>query len=80
MLCCIVHSAQARSCPSKQPNLEDVLREISDSCTPEETAEAWSKTANIIKTYSDGMIGKWNSEIDTLLVYVRSLLNLLRPS
>ncbi|TFK86759.1 hypothetical protein K466DRAFT_474112, partial [Polyporus arcularius HHB13444] len=30
---------------------------------------AWSKTAEIIKTYSDDMIGKWNSEIDTLLVY-----------
>ena len=29
------------------------------------------ETANIVKTYSEEMVVRWNTEIDTLLVYVR---------
>lgn len=39
--------------------------------TPDEKAKAWSETAEIVKTYSDEMVKRWNAEIDTYLVYVR---------
>ena len=39
--------------------------------TEKQRADAWDKTAKIVKTYSDEMIDRWNKEIDTLLVYVR---------
>lgn len=36
----------------------------------EEKAKAWSESADIVKTYSDDMIKRFNTEIDTYLVYV----------
>ncbi len=38
--------------------------------TEEQRAKAWKETADILKTYSDEMVARWNQEIDTLLVYV----------
>ena len=40
----------------------------------DEKAQAWSETADIVKQYSDEMIQRWNSEIDTMLVFVCWLL------
>ncbi|EIW52775.1 uncharacterized protein TRAVEDRAFT_87799, partial [Trametes versicolor FP-101664 SS1] len=37
--------------------------------TEEEEAEAWSKAATDLKTYSDNMIHRWNKEIDVYLVF-----------
>ncbi|KAI0359427.1 hypothetical protein OH77DRAFT_1359790, partial [Trametes cingulata] len=37
--------------------------------TEEEKAEAYSEAAGIVKVYTDEMIERWNSEIDTYLVY-----------
>ncbi|KAH9912336.1 uncharacterized protein BXZ73DRAFT_29345, partial [Epithele typhae] len=37
--------------------------------TEEEKADAWARTVDVIKTYSDEMVRRWNAEIDTLLVY-----------
>ncbi|RDX45249.1 hypothetical protein OH76DRAFT_1008238 [Lentinus brumalis] len=37
--------------------------------TEEQRAKAWKETADILKTYSDEMVARWNQEIDTLLVY-----------
>ena len=36
----------------------------------DEKAQAWSEIADIVKQYSDEMIQRWNSEIDTMLVFV----------
>ena len=36
----------------------------------EEKARAWSQTADVVKTYSDEMVKRWNMEIDALLVFV----------
>lgn len=38
--------------------------------TVDEKTKAWSETAEIVKTYSDEMVKRWNAEIDTYLVYV----------
>ncbi|KAI0665532.1 hypothetical protein C8Q78DRAFT_556637 [Trametes maxima] len=40
-----------------------------DRYTAEEKAEAWNDSAEVVKTFSDETIHKWNKEIDTLLVY-----------
>ncbi|RPD67899.1 hypothetical protein L226DRAFT_527579 [Lentinus tigrinus ALCF2SS1-7] len=37
--------------------------------TEDERAKAWDKTAELVKTYSDEMVKRWNEEIDTLLVF-----------
>ncbi|RDX49634.1 hypothetical protein OH76DRAFT_521685 [Lentinus brumalis] len=37
--------------------------------TEEQRTDAWNETANIVKTYSDELIERWNKEIDTLLIY-----------
>lgn len=39
--------------------------------TDDQREQAWSKTADIVKTYSDEIVRRWNQEIDTLLVFVR---------
>lgn len=39
--------------------------------TQEQKAEAWSKAAGMVQTYSDEMIKRWKEEIDTYLVFVR---------
>ena len=38
--------------------------------TEEEKKNAWDETAKVVKTYSDELVNRWNTEIDTLLVYV----------
>ncbi|KAL1945549.1 hypothetical protein VTO73DRAFT_2400 [Trametes versicolor] len=37
--------------------------------TQEQKAEAWSKAAGMVQTYSDEMIKRWKEEIDTYLVF-----------
>ncbi|KAI0359369.1 hypothetical protein OH77DRAFT_1395060, partial [Trametes cingulata] len=37
--------------------------------TREEKEEAWAELAGTVKTYTDEMVERWNSEIDTYLVY-----------
>lgn len=32
--------------------------------------EAWCETAEIVKNYSEDMVTRWSTEMDTLLVYV----------
>ncbi|EIW53902.1 uncharacterized protein TRAVEDRAFT_87494, partial [Trametes versicolor FP-101664 SS1] len=34
-----------------------------------EREESWAKTTKIVQQYSDGMIKRWNAEIDTYLVF-----------
>ncbi len=58
--------------------MEETIKIASNDYTPDQKAEAWSKTAEIIKVYSDDMVAKWNSEIDTLLVYVRCIPGYVR--
>ncbi|KAI0368235.1 hypothetical protein BV20DRAFT_480261 [Pilatotrama ljubarskyi] len=44
-------------------------RDVSRRFTESEKAQAWSRTTDIVKTYSDDLIKRLNAEIDTLLVY-----------
>ncbi|KAI0351165.1 hypothetical protein OH77DRAFT_1411676, partial [Trametes cingulata] len=46
--------------------LEEIL---SERFTTEERAQAWSKTSEIVRMYSDDMVKRLNAEIDTLLGY-----------
>lgn len=39
--------------------------------TEERKATEWKNAAEMVKTYSDEMVARWNKEIDTYLVYVR---------
>lgn len=38
--------------------------------TTEQTNQAWSDAAEMVRGYSDEMIERWNKEIDTYLVFV----------
>ncbi|KAI0640842.1 hypothetical protein C8Q79DRAFT_1037483 [Trametes meyenii] len=49
--------------------LEMLWKKRGDRYTANEKAEAWNDSAEVVKTFSDEMIHKWNKEIDTLLVY-----------
>lgn len=40
--------------------------------TEERKAAEWENAAEMVKTYSDEMVARWNKEIDTYLVYVRT--------
>lgn len=42
--------------------------------TGEQKRASWDRTADIVKMYSEEMVKRWNGEIDTLLVYVRTLM------
>ena len=53
---------------------QDIWEKRGSRYTAEEKAEAWSGTAEIVKTYSDEMVQRMNKEIDTLLVYVCIML------
>ncbi|RDX49686.1 hypothetical protein OH76DRAFT_506518 [Lentinus brumalis] len=51
----------------------DTLEEYWDArktlFTEEQRTDAWNETANIVKTYSDELVDRWNKEMDNLLIY-----------
>ncbi|KAI0698824.1 hypothetical protein C8Q76DRAFT_633950, partial [Earliella scabrosa] len=49
--------------------LQERWKERKNDFTEEEKKEAWEKTADVVKIYSDELVLRWNGEIDTLLVY-----------
>ena len=53
-----------------QNMLQERWEERQKDFTEEEKKNAWDETANVVKTYSDELVDRWNKEIDTLLVYV----------
>ncbi|KAI0631704.1 hypothetical protein C8Q77DRAFT_1074688 [Trametes polyzona] len=53
------------------PSLQELLKQRTELYSKDEIDQAWSDAADLVKTYSDDMIRRWNSEIDTYLVYVR---------
>ncbi|KAI0365883.1 hypothetical protein BV20DRAFT_953293, partial [Pilatotrama ljubarskyi] len=58
-------SLRARS----QGNWQGLLKQREKLFTADEKAQAWSDAAETVKIFSDEMIERWNSEIDTYLVY-----------
>lgn len=40
--------------------------------TDQEHMKAWQETSEFVRVYSDGLVERWNGDIDTLLVYVRT--------
>lgn len=40
---------------------------------------AWSECAEVIKDHHEGILMRWKEEIDTLLVYVRTLFSRRTP-
>ncbi|EJF60966.1 hypothetical protein BD309DRAFT_832166, partial [Dichomitus squalens] len=48
---------------------QKLQKEFAETYTQAEKEEALSKTAEIVRKYSDEMVKRWNEEIDTLLVY-----------
>ena len=57
-------------CSTHLTRCQELWTARSQLFTEEQKTEAWSRTADIMKTYSDELVKRWNSEIDTLLVYV----------
>ncbi|KAI0635921.1 hypothetical protein C8Q77DRAFT_602175 [Trametes polyzona] len=53
----------------RELDLETLCRNCKDVYTPEQKARAWSEAAGLVKKYSDEMIERWNTEIDTYLVF-----------
>lgn len=52
---------------------QEVFKSRNKMHTAEERAKAWTDTAEVVKTYSDEMVQRFNTEIDTYLVYVSRL-------
>lgn len=50
------------------------MKEYLQAYTEQDKAEAWQRTAEIVKEYSDERIERWIAEMDNLLVFVRFLL------
>ena len=51
--------------------------EVSQRYSDSERTAAWAHSAEIVKTYNDELVNRWKEEMDTLLVYVRTIsLNL----
>ncbi|KAI0358168.1 hypothetical protein OH77DRAFT_1248321 [Trametes cingulata] len=53
----------------KLPSIKEVIEQRKELFTPEEKGDAFAELAGTVKTYTDEMIERWNSEIDTYLVY-----------
>ncbi|TBU22726.1 hypothetical protein BD311DRAFT_869248 [Dichomitus squalens] len=53
----------------KLPKIDDLSKEFEETYTQAERDKALSEPAQIVKTYSDEMVKRWNEEIDNLLVY-----------
>ncbi|KAI0365880.1 hypothetical protein BV20DRAFT_982262 [Pilatotrama ljubarskyi] len=51
------------------PSYKELLRQREKLFTAEEKDQAWSDTVEAVKTYSDELLHRWNTEIDTYLVY-----------
>ncbi|KAL1943677.1 hypothetical protein VTO73DRAFT_4122 [Trametes versicolor] len=54
---------------SIQTELDDLLEERKTIRTEEEKEKAWTDAADMVKTYSDEMVERWNRVIDTYLVF-----------
>lgn len=50
--------------------MQDLLEERKTIRTEEEKDKAWTDAADMVKTYSDEMVERWNRVIDTYLVFV----------
>ncbi|KAI0363359.1 hypothetical protein BV20DRAFT_149734 [Pilatotrama ljubarskyi] len=53
------------------PSYDELVEQRKGLFTAEEKEQAWNEVNQIVKTYSDDMVERWNLEIDTYLVYVR---------
>ncbi|KAI0359388.1 hypothetical protein OH77DRAFT_1022905 [Trametes cingulata] len=51
------------------PSIEELMEQREELFTREEEEEALAELAGTVKTYTDEMIERWNTEIDTYLVY-----------
>ena len=51
-------------------------KERQSTYTEEQKTESRNEVAKIVKEYSDHMVERWNKEMDTLLVYVRSSISI----
>lgn len=52
---------------------QEVKQESNEDFSEEENFKVWLDAAETVNTYYDELVGRWEDEIDTLLVYVRLL-------
>ncbi len=52
---------------------QEVKQELNEELSEEEKSKVWSDAAETVNTYYDELVGRWEDEIYTLLVYVRLL-------
>ncbi|KAI0778951.1 hypothetical protein BD413DRAFT_122445 [Trametes elegans] len=59
----------AQDDPGTLPRPEELREEISLRYTEADTLKAWARSAELVKTYNDEIVERWQEEMDTLLVY-----------
>ncbi|KAI0743034.1 hypothetical protein C8Q80DRAFT_949224 [Daedaleopsis nitida] len=57
----------------KVPDTKNRWRQRMDEYTAQDAGDSWANTADVVKTYSDEMMARWDGEIDTLLVFAALL-------
>ncbi|KAI0718801.1 hypothetical protein C8T65DRAFT_827467 [Cerioporus squamosus] len=51
------------------PTAEEIRKGLSTEFTQEQKVGVWVEAAEAVKTYHDGLVRRWQEELDTLLVY-----------
>ena len=62
---------------SSQGRAQKMSWSCDDRFTTERKRQALAETAAVVKGYSDEVVQRWSSEIDTYLVYVSPLISLI---
>ena len=53
--------------------VQNRLQARENDFTEQERTKAWEVVDNVVKIYSDELVGRWIAEMDNLLIYVSSL-------
>ena len=51
---------------------KELKRQIEDEFSDEEKEAVWNEAAAAVKSYHDELVRRWQAEMDSLLVYVRT--------
>ena len=49
---------------------EDLRQELEEEFPAERKADVWKTYAEAVKTHHDGLVERWQTEMDNILIYV----------
>ena len=49
---------------------KELEQEIEDEVTAQEKTEVWKTYAEAVQTHHDELVGRWQKDMDNLLIYV----------